>query len=787
MKISAAASFALALLGALTAFTLHAAGELPTGADLRVAPLTKAMFNQGTHFNRMCPLGNSSSPDQRCYAGCTAVAQSIVMAFYRWPYQAANGAIAYDWENLPDACGNAMPAKSVLAVANLLSDTGLSLPVTYGTSSTAADFLDVSRSLRRDFGFTDASAGELDMTGGITAAHHAAIQAQLDAGHPVLCSGAAGAGTGSGHTYVCDGYALTNGVPIYHFNFGWGGRGNSWWPLDGVVTQAVASDTDSVTPHPVLRAIVDVLPQSAPVITAPGATAATDAPTVAWTVPNCWTNSLTGFTVERQTKGEAQVNQEITTADWMLSNADTGWSIGDYVSGAAISFGGVCWPGVGSAAVFVKTPLTISKGNTLTIRYRARQFDSGVTLRLVKAIADPQFDGDYTIYDGSTELPTIATLSGGSSTSALGDVITRVITSDQLVAAYGELESDAHFTIMFDYASCSYPAGTEVFRLESLTLSGTGTAWQTEESHDVAATARECAFTGLAAGDHRFVVTAHYGDNDYADSRETTIGVTAPTVTVAAASSASVSFTVSGSSAYTYAFTCQNDSLAGTAAKNGNTITYTFTDADAVGTHWLKLTVTDTATQAVGEAVYVTNPPEDHALTPDLALTMKEAVYRALKEKKPIFLFATGDIDNAKFKTVRTVLASDKVVNAIHDKYIFHEAHDNVPDEQDFIRSIWRQQTSGSTAGMAFYPQIYAYGFIIDPTAPDRVVEPTASVNTQLDLTSFLYNADTSIANFLAQDFGLDPSAWPDPEEAEDDPGEDDPPTPSRALRLLIK
>jgi len=775
--------------------------------NIVVSPLTKAMWNQGRHYNRMAPVTSvSSCPDGRMWAGCTAVATAIVMKYYEWPkegetyYQTLNSEAAwendytstslrarfyrpYEWSKMQDVYGNVTSGEASLAVGELMSDIGAVMFMNYGTSGSSTLRDNVIDVLEHNFHF-DASELYHVENSTFTPEVEERIQKQLKDGHPIISAGAAGV-SGTGHTYVCDGIAVVTADDgttknLYHFNFGWGGTSNGWYPLDAVFT--AAKPGEAAVERPVQDMFLGVYPQRAPqILSAPSVTG----PEVKldWAMATCWTNQVTGFRIERQDRTVVQVNQDLTDA-WGVRSSGWGWEMsgGVPVATSKTSYMGN-WPTQGVSANTTKG-IAVSSDTTITIKYRARKFPSGVTLSLIKS------DAEGSEWDSSTnrDLPTLANLPGGTSTTAFEEK-TVTVSGSTLANTFG-LEP-AYFALRFKDPNedKTYYGSTEVFKLVSFTVTGEGEGWETTATQTIPASSRTYTWSTQPTGDHKFVLTALYPAQSAVASVVKTVRASAPVQPVVSLSSAAgntLMFNVANTSEFSYKFETQSNIMRGTGAQNGNTITYTFAnDVTQVGTHWIALTVTDNATGSIGRYVHITNVPTDHPLCAYTEQTLESAVARAKREGKLVLMMQSGDPDAAKFLALSGILSSNEVVSAVAPKFIVTETLASVPGQQEIGKAYWREQPQYYGQGKTSYlPAITAYAVVINPETPS-VPYPcdmlpgyymnTASrwnyFNSQYDMQNIGYayyigSTTANLVKFLGQT-GFVVTADPEPEEPE--------------------
>jgi len=220
-------------------------GDVETSVTVTVGPLTNTTWDQDCFYNTNCPT-LSDGPCGHAYTGCSTTAIAQVMAYWKYP---AN----YNW--------SAMPAKidyfnqsslGALEVARLLGnifpdvikrDFWGNLGYNSGGSSCSNDY-NITHCFLNSFNYSSASlAGSvngLTYNGGKN--NFQTVVSNLNLGEPVILGGFSsvdifGFASGTGHTWVCDGYMqttnYTNGVEqsqylLYHMNWGWSGRYNGW-------------------------------------------------------------------------------------------------------------------------------------------------------------------------------------------------------------------------------------------------------------------------------------------------------------------------------------------------------------------------------------------------------------------------------------------------------------------------------------------------------------------------------------------------------------------------------
>lgn len=242
--------------------------RVETVPNIVVHPLVKVQWNQiGTYAKYVDPYYDSFDG---VAAGCVPTAMAQVMAFWKYPArgrgfhlhnildtpaeidleklirESANGISdelekvikqysrpykvnfaesVYQW----DAMGGAQPSTDAEYdhVAKLIFDCHVAcapakMPNGRGTG---ANNNTAAASLVRYFGYNPGMQ-HIKCSG-----NENLMRAELDAGRPVLMEGNPKKQNEDGHSFVCDGYAEEG---YFHFNFGWGGKGDGYYQLSKV-------------------------------------------------------------------------------------------------------------------------------------------------------------------------------------------------------------------------------------------------------------------------------------------------------------------------------------------------------------------------------------------------------------------------------------------------------------------------------------------------------------------------------------------------------------------------
>ena len=209
----------------------------------RLEPLLTTFWDQTYPYNAYCPGGSA--------VGCAATAQAQVMNYWKYPafgmgshsythprygVQSADFAhTLYDWGNMPAVANYNSPMVEKEAVALLMYHCGVSLDMQYDPEGSAAaglagmpGYASIDNSLKDYFGYSDQMRVVHKDFGYTNEEWRDMLIGDLNMGRPVVYTGAAEQG---GHGFVCDGYDSRG---YMHFNFGWSGRGDGFFPVDSI-------------------------------------------------------------------------------------------------------------------------------------------------------------------------------------------------------------------------------------------------------------------------------------------------------------------------------------------------------------------------------------------------------------------------------------------------------------------------------------------------------------------------------------------------------------------------
>ena len=214
----------------------EAAAPRRTVSGTSIDPLLISKWGQGNPYNSMCPMDDG----KHSAVGCSATAMAQIMYYWKWPYQtnaeipeyvteakqitvaAIPAGTVIDWDNmLPRYTGNETEAQ-MNAVATLSLLCGASIVMDYSSKSSGAWVTEDAWETIFDY---DAALVYEQRGNYRLAAWNQKVYDELAAQRPVLYTGFS---SGSGHTFVIDGYGDDD---YFHVNWGWYGGSNGYFLL----------------------------------------------------------------------------------------------------------------------------------------------------------------------------------------------------------------------------------------------------------------------------------------------------------------------------------------------------------------------------------------------------------------------------------------------------------------------------------------------------------------------------------------------------------------------------
>ena len=215
-----------------------------------IAPLVTTKWDQATPYWNECPQFMISDDEadgyELAYTGCVATAMSQIMYFHKYPEQTTQTIPSYtftygdgnynystvtmdelpittfDWAHMRETYTGAEEEVYTKAVAHLMYYVGCSVKMQYGRNSSGAYTDDIPKGFSM-FGYGSKIAFRIDYT---QEAWDDLVYQELASGRPMIYNGTAG--SGGGHSFICDGFEYGD---YFHINWGWGGMGNGFFQL----------------------------------------------------------------------------------------------------------------------------------------------------------------------------------------------------------------------------------------------------------------------------------------------------------------------------------------------------------------------------------------------------------------------------------------------------------------------------------------------------------------------------------------------------------------------------
>ncbi len=226
-------------------------GKAPVATRNSISPLVSTLWDQATPYWNMCPqfMSEDGSSYELAYTGCVATAMAQVMNYHQWPKATTQPIPSYsftysdgfdfgtattdelpvatlDWEHMRDTYTGAEDKVYTDAVARLMLYAGHAVKMQYGTSASGAYTDDIPGGFTNYFGYDRSTLRIAFRNDYSQDAWDDLIYSELAAGRPMVYNGTAG--SGGGHSFVCDGYERGD---YFHINWGWGGMGNGFFQL----------------------------------------------------------------------------------------------------------------------------------------------------------------------------------------------------------------------------------------------------------------------------------------------------------------------------------------------------------------------------------------------------------------------------------------------------------------------------------------------------------------------------------------------------------------------------
>lgn len=211
------------------------------GTSVSSVDLKTPDWGQGSPFNSKCPLDASN---KRSLVGCTAVAFSQLLYFYKFPEKGTGTLPEYTAkgitvpanqlgrtyrysEMLAKYSGVSYTSAQAKAVAELCFDVADLCQSEFSSTATGASAVSAAAALVTYMNY-DKGVMRYSREFSSAAKWKDMLKENIDAGHPLLYTGA-NVTSGTGHAFLVDGYDSSDRFLI---NFGWNGTDNGFYELD---------------------------------------------------------------------------------------------------------------------------------------------------------------------------------------------------------------------------------------------------------------------------------------------------------------------------------------------------------------------------------------------------------------------------------------------------------------------------------------------------------------------------------------------------------------------------
>ncbi len=224
---------------------------MPSPTRNSISPLITSHWDQGAPYWNRCPEFMDVTEDgdtvgELAYTGCVATSMAQIMNYYKFPLQCSQEIPSYlvtfymneeygvfdtetllprifDWDNMKDHYTGAETEAEKDAVAWLMLYAGCAAHMQYGLNASSTSDPYIPTALNDYFNYDAKLVYRSDYD---QADWEDMIYNELVEGRPMIYNGRAG--TGGGHSFVCDGYAYGD---YFHINWGWGGLGDGYFVL----------------------------------------------------------------------------------------------------------------------------------------------------------------------------------------------------------------------------------------------------------------------------------------------------------------------------------------------------------------------------------------------------------------------------------------------------------------------------------------------------------------------------------------------------------------------------
>lgn len=506
-------SYFFALAFATGAFLAHA--ETYTATNVVVAPLTDAHWTQGAPYNDYSPKGTTVFTSG-WEAGCVATAAAQELYYWQWPWRLDavhetshpvlnesnlslrfDGNVPFDWESMQNSYGDGATLKQKHAAARLVLACQSLVQMQFVSAGGSA-----SKNLPGTMEWFE-YAGQVTPRASDT--NLAALQADMEFGSPVQ-TGINFKGYG-GHEVVGLGYATgTNTVGdaknLIWLNLGWGGGSDGWYDL----AEATEGETIIKSVQLGFRPIKSV--QIEPVAPVSG-----NSVTLNWHLPNCYTNKITGFTVEKKKLATATTtwSDDFSTAKGRSSNTNEV----RIVNGALKA-----WDGTASG-MYIWDEVFEPTADSILSYDVGSSYMNGMSVRF-----EAKVDGVWQSFHA-------VNVNGGKEINYYNWGTTTAADPVSLASLAGK-KIQLRFVVEYTTGGI-FTSDDASMKIDNLSVSNVMTFETVSTDSTIAASARSTTFSGLTTGDtYAFTVAPVMSDGTPAvvQTVTTTIGTPAATPTI---------------------------------------------------------------------------------------------------------------------------------------------------------------------------------------------------------------------------------------------------------------
>jgi len=193
-------------------------------------------WNQTDPYNLFMPATSACSPayDNRCAAGCVAIAATQIMKYWDWPPFGVG--LPYDdyynWTLMPDNLTPSSPYQQIDETALFIVEVAQACNMDYcidGTCASSATHVDMRDAFMNIFRFSG-SGWIVDRVSYSGEDWFDLLRNNINMNMPMQYAV-------PDHSIVCDGWRVVSDIKQYHMNYGWGnhlGAGSCWDPYIGI-------------------------------------------------------------------------------------------------------------------------------------------------------------------------------------------------------------------------------------------------------------------------------------------------------------------------------------------------------------------------------------------------------------------------------------------------------------------------------------------------------------------------------------------------------------------------